>query len=673
MTLRASRVILVTEIHPVNAPIYWLLSFVVTVKTLYIHPSCARFMRRRVEQIDTDDYFASREDSWAFRARTFRAWEAIAARLPREPWQRTFRGLCIDFSTKAKQELGRAFDDVCLLQEIRRRHASAACAVVVHSSRSAWLATHAAPSPCFDGDGMTRRLSQFHVACDRLWEGWLNGVVWGRLFAWLIGGLAARLRLTRRTLASYRYLYWCDNVNELHVSSEKRSFTWLMDGVRIRPDDLLVIVPNPSDPGVPSLRRELIGTPYRVGTFSELYQHLSSRHLWRAMADVLGAIGRGMIQPVPGAAHGMVSRYLASVVKFAPLLDHVQPACFLETDSSLGVEEPAVVYLDKLGIATVMYNISAMLVFYTHPGGCEQHDFLYAHLLASRLVCWNPQAKRLFERHPQDERLTMTVLGPTMAGDERVLTQERHVLRRTYLHREDAPRETFTYVAVFDLPPSPKPLARPRQTCPYTSPYTEEYTVRFLEDMVRVLHEVREIVLVYKPKRGHLMPQRFGKRFERYHRLVEQLKGHDRAVVVDEDLNPWVPIVTADVCISLPGSTPVCAGWHLGVPGFFHDPTGQLGPEQHPSIRAYITHNYEGLKALIRRLHGKEDEAPLNHRLREESVCDFIGVPPGLNGNAAFRNFLGVLGGMVPQAEAMAVGMEGRWAAAPEGVGAMRL
>lgn len=49
--------LLVPEIHPANALLYWLLSFVVRVEALYFHPLCTRLARRRIGQEPAATYW----------------------------------------------------------------------------------------------------------------------------------------------------------------------------------------------------------------------------------------------------------------------------------------------------------------------------------------------------------------------------------------------------------------------------------------------------------------------------------------------------------------------------------------------------------------------------------------------------------------------------------------
>jgi polysaccharide biosynthesis PFTS motif protein len=228
-------------------------------------------------------------------------------------------------------------------------------------------------------------------------------------------------------------------------------------------------------------------------------------------------------------------------------------------------------------------------------------------VLASRILCWHEEARNLMLAHPQ-ENCQALVIGPMMQGRAEVMFEERRGLRLR-LWPAERPRvlADAKWVSVFDVLPYTNPPFRTPGFRAYEEPYTEEYWITFVEDVLRLLTDDPELVVVYKPKRVHMLGRRvplaakFPTKSDEYIRLMDTIRSHERIVMVDENENPWTAIAVADVCVSVPGSSPISAAWHFGVPGIYHDSLGTLGPEDYyPDLGWCVTHDYAGLRSSVR-------------------------------------------------------------------------
>lgn len=635
---------LVPEIHPGNVVFYWILSFVARVESLCFHPMCAGLAGTRIRQIVGADAFSA-EEGWAFRAGLVGTWETLSGRIPRADWQSSYRGVLLDFTSKAKQDLWRAFEDFHLLGAIQRNRGRDD----VYLVRSTWvtyLARVAGAGELFAGGRVSGWASTAHRTLDRLWEGAQYAAGLARLAVRLLLAMLARLSSARPTLAPTSILYVCDNPNELHESPDKRSFTWLIDGARIRAADVLVLLPDFRDSRLKRLLHALPETGIQAGRIQDLYQRIPAAHLAPALAAALAQVPQAVVAPLWAAHRSLKGRYLLSGIEIDPLVRHVRPACYLETDSSMGIEKPALVYLQQLEIVTVMCHFSAMLLFYTRPGGRVARDCVIAHPLASRVLCWNEHAADLVRAHAH-EGAEITVLGPVMPGRDDVLAEDRSTLRSRALPAAKA--ASFAgrqWVSVFDVMPNPTPRARRPRIRAYDEPYTEEYWVAFMRDMLQLLDDDPDLALIFKPKRVHVVGRLysvsawFPTRDHEYAQLMDAFHSHERAVVLDEDVNPWIPVAVADLCISPPGGSPVCVGWHFGIPGIYHDPLGLLGPEDHQGMRSCLTSDYPMLRAKARGFLHSAEPGRSAGAWDPAVLRQYVGRTPGSNANAEFRTFL---------------------------------
>ncbi|MDA1096015.1 MAG: hypothetical protein O3B84_01990 [Chloroflexi bacterium] len=635
---------LVSEIHPANGLFYWVLSFMVRVEALYFHPLCTRLAGTRIGQIGGADVFSC-ADGWAFRVRAVAAWEMLAERIPRADWQTTYRGVALDFTNKAKQGLWRAFEDFQLLEAIQQKRGRGDV-YVVRSARVAYLSGLEGAAELFGGIPAPQWASSAHGCLDRMWEGgqYAAGVV--RLTTRLVLAILARLLPARETLVRCSILYLSDNLNDLHESSGKRSYTWLIDGERIQESDVLLVLPDLRDQRLERLLDALPGTTIQAGRIRDLYRRVPATQLGPGLGAVVTRLASAAVAPFVAACRSMLGRYLLSSMEFDPIVRHVHPDCCLETDSSLSVENPALVYFQQLGIATVMCHFTALLVFYRRPGGAAVRDFVYAHPLASRIVCWNEHAEELVKGHPH-EGADVFALGPLMPGRDDVLSEDRGELRsRTLPARKPASLTEKKWVSVFDVMPNPAPRPRHPGIRAYAEPYTEDYWIGFMQDMLRLLNDDPELVIVYKPKRVHVVGKLypvsswFPTRANEFSQLVEAFHRHERALVLDEDINPWIPVAVADLCISLPAGSPVCVAWHLGIPGIYHDPLGQLEPDDYEDIQSCLTRDYPALRSKVQEFLWSHDPPTAGDPLRSEPLRSYIGRRPGSNANEEFREFV---------------------------------
>ena len=122
--------------------------------------------------------------------------------------------------------------------------------------------------------------------------------------------------------------------------------------------------------------------------------------------------------------------------------------------------------------------------------------------------------------------------------------------------------------------------------------------------------------------------------------LTEQMKDSGRGFIVDHDINPWVPIAMADLCIGMPFTSPPLAGMHYRIPGLFHDPTGVALHHKHQSLSHSITHDYEQLKSRVRSMAFESPRSDGNEELVWSETQEFTGGYPGTNSSDRFRDIL---------------------------------
>lgn len=628
--MRHTTTLLVPEIHPVNWPLYWCLSWFATVHAHLVHPLCARLLRAgRIGQFFIGECFSVHE-SHCFRSETLRRWETLLTRVPAQDWRVSYRGHVLDFSVKAKQDLGRWFEQLALLQEIQARSTPGSHVRVISSAAFRYLAGRGIPSAVFEYPTWPM-VSRINIFCDLLWYALLGLAKLGRLIGRLLHGMVFRTPRSRLTHQTFRYLYYCDNPNELHLSRDKRSLTWLVDDQLISSEEVLFLI----DPSMKSqLGEGLRRSPHHVFTVPELYHLMPRARLWSALREAVSVwvrYGARLSRFVPLFQF----HYLLKTLEMDPVIHQCQPAVFVESISSISIEHPAIVYLNRLGIKTVMYMMAASHPF-CHQGCHEDFRVIQnGHILASTTAVWNLDWARYLEGLPQ-EVTRLEVVGPMMPGDERVLNIEKQALRSRYGLTRPKGVDHVTYVSIFDVPAQATEHLRRHGRFPYL--YSEELNVRFFHDILRLMQEIESLVVFYKPKRSLAgAPWSYPPAWQD---AVRALRDSRRGVVLEEEINPWVPIALADLCISLPLTSPTLAALHYGIPGLFHDPLNEVHQHRYHALSAYITHDYETLKARVREILLSGRPASRLIPSPRSALWECISPCPGQNANARFRQFL---------------------------------
>ena len=193
-----------------------------------------------------------------------------------------------------------------------------------------------------------------------------------------------------------------------------------------------------------------------------------------------------------------------------------------------------------------------------------------------------------------------------------------------------------SYVSFFDVAPPVDALKIARNR--YPEPSTEEYNVAFLEDMMRLLEDCDNLALIYKPQRSLVGPK--FSYSEGFRGLLDRLESSGRGFILDDTINPWVPIEIADLCISMPFTPPSLAAMHYGIPGLFHDPTGMALRHRYQPISHFITHDYDELRSKVRTLLSNGSRYNRDKEIIWSEARSFIGDRPGINSSERFRNML---------------------------------
>jgi polysaccharide biosynthesis PFTS motif protein len=160
------------------------------------------------------------------------------------------------------------------------------------------------------------------------------------------------------------------------------------------------------------------------------------------------------------------------------------------------------------------------------------------------------------------------------------------------------PEKEARYIVVFDVPTLSKSTRLGSSLGP--SGYPLEMLERFYEDLSEALQKFSQLRLILKPKRALTDPRREYPRA--LWRLLDPESAYHkqgRVVILPDDIDPYLPIAMADLCIGLPFTSPILVALRYRRDGFFHDPLGTVRVFRLVELESLITHNR---RALLERL-----------------------------------------------------------------------
>jgi hypothetical protein len=274
-----------------------------------------------------------------------------------------------------------------------------------------------------------------------------------------------------------------------------------------------------------------------------------------------------------------------------------------------GVVEPcAVPWMRALGIKTILWQHASVGWGHAEDSIIDfRHRMLEQSVFACREICvWTPA-----DRDMLDQRALLPVIGtrmhitgPLMSGDCSWLRRDKVEARQTAGLPQ---KEGRKIVVVFDLPTHIKGFRR-QLRFPIERISAETHDA-FFSDVIAILAEFSEIDIVLKPKRGRDPRIYRGPAFENLCDPQGEWCRRERVMLLDHDIDPYLPIAMADLCLGMPFTSPVVAALNGGRPSFWYDPNG-FAKRPYPSELNQVL--VRGRSHLFERLNLWRRDAPLS-------------------------------------------------------------
>ncbi|OGL47546.1 MAG: hypothetical protein A2W05_03280 [Candidatus Schekmanbacteria bacterium RBG_16_38_10] len=626
------RVFLVTKVHFINFPLLFLLSFMGKVKTLKMWLPGFYPFKKKIELIQFDDYW-NWEECMVMRADAVKVWEDILLNFPESKWNIHIKDSEINMVKKAKQDIQREFENMFFLMKIADHYKKSQSVYIIDSLYFSFIKSIIIKKEI----SLYSRfycLSLINIMFDILLLNLCIYFIALKLIAQLIYGLVNR-KDKKHNLQSIKYIWAGISPRELSVNKERNSFSWIIDDNFVHKEDVLFLLPRPDFQMKDFSEDEAKKAGLLTISYANLACFSTSRIL---LLSLLRILRTSIIFPKFNLIKLAKTGYALQIMKWLPVMECIQPKAYINSFSNLGCEDPAIIYFQKIGIKTIMwaYGTNSYL-FTTANERCDFRSIIYCNILSSTFIAWNNHFKEFIDSHTQDN-LETVFIGPLMCGDESVHGTSRDVIYKTIGVSSARHNKNLKYVAVFDAPPVSRVFKGFESVYPDSN--SEEYNCAFIKDVFRLLTDFENICLLYKPKRS-LTSGKFSYNNE-LGEMLERMSKSPRVKILDYNINPWVPIASADISINLPFESPFIAYLHYGKPALFHDPMDIVFHHRYQGVTDLITHNYEELKSKVNYWLFENERVHLDI-ISESKYKDFVGLDPLTRSSEKFRKYLACL------------------------------
>jgi hypothetical protein len=590
----ARRILLVSRIHPVNLLPLLVCRAWMTVAYWRVERVPRPWLRAFL-QVDPADYFSL--DEWqALVERAFHAFKgAIEPAHPHWSVRRTILGRVVDVTRLKLQLLAIDLEEAFLFRSTALRWLAAAGSPNARRTVAATTLELQSPALARELAAIDRSLlpARAFAYLDSAWA-------WVKALLQCIREMASLMRPVLGP-APHTAEFVCAGVTPSEIPTDDRSLDgFFLARRRLLPPDkcLYVLRGTPSAPQREKLEsdgirwiaeRDYGSLPWahRAGAAISLLKHCLSE-VFHADATVLQLI----VRAIP---------WLARVEAW-------KPRCYITTVSDCWPESAEVAAMNAAGVRTINWSYGAN-TFYASATNPRFEDLgLPRSIPESREIwVWNMEVVEWLGARILAARSDVKAIGPVMGGDSSWLKKSPSAARTAF---GITAAEERVYAGIFDVPPVSRETRLRIGHGP--SIYPVEMLDQFFVDVEELLRCLPQLALIVKPKRSLGDPRReYAPSMVRLLDRTGPMARNERIIVVPHDIDPYIPVALADICIGVPFTSPVFAGVASGRAGIFHDPLGHFRfCRARATLDPMLAHGRDDLKRRIELLVHRRWELP---------------------------------------------------------------
>lgn len=434
------------------------------------------------------------------------------------------------------------------------------------------------------------------------WLSWLD-LIWQRIFAFLFelkllkSLLFARTADGARLMRSTRYLWSGISASEIATGPRKLDVAFISERGFAPFEDSLFLVDR-----APSAEASTWYSSHgaRWAGVSDFGAFLTVRERLSVAIHVASLSVKTLFSVRPRRSPDIVKHMIARAVPWVWIGNKLKPELYLSSVSASWPESPAVAAMNACGVRTVVWHYSANVFgFVEQVPGFQDLNVALSISVSKEVWVWNRVVEELLTArslpYQGGHLVEFRLVGPVMCGDSRWLSRSPHEARELLGLRVES---GDFIVAIFDVPPVTN--ERRIEIGMGPTPYTVELLNRFFEDVCEILDRIGKVRVLIKPKRALNDPQReYAPAMWRILNKDSAFRRSGRVIVIDHDVDPYLPVAMADVSIGLPFTSPVLAALGSGRGGLFHDPLGTTRQFRPIEFGRWMTHGRDELLSRL--------------------------------------------------------------------------
>jgi len=443
------------------------------------------------------------------------------------------------------------------------------------------------------------------------------------LFSYIDGAINNKFRSD----LNFDYLYDGISPRELSFKNDEINFNWIVDEKVIKSKEVLFLLPKPDFQMVDKFYNSNNENNINHVFLSECNRLASLENIFLCFMRLLGYAVKSLFSV---SFYGSINvNNKIKMTYWVPLIETLKPKVYISNISVLGEENLLVNYLNKCDVKTIAwsYGTNCFPFIKSENKRCGFKNVIFANIPFQVVIVWNNNFKEIIKKHPQDEA-QVKVLGPLMSGKEDVFKENREVLCSRYNIKYNS---KYNYIAVFDCPLLSYKFRG--SIAWYPDVNTDEYNYALIKGVYESLPG--DTILIYKPKRS-LNSGKFSYS-NKLQILFKKMENDERVFFLDYNVNPWVPIAIADVCVGLPFESPSIIALHYSKLGLFYDPFNIAKNHCYKGFEDLIAHDSEQLKIKINKYLLTRSNADALDPVKLKALQ---GDCPGESSTDCFREYL---------------------------------
>lgn len=350
---------------------------------------------------------------------------------------------------------------------------------------------------------------------------------------------------------------------------DERDFVWIVGEGKFNKNESLFLFDSPLGEAITKRYRD---QGVRVVSRVEAYSVWTIKDLFHVLVDTFTCIIKiwitndlSQISKVKIDIENAFSRVL---------YNHIKPEVLIETCSSMLPESSELVLCKELGIKSAKWFYSTN-EFNTSSLDRKYSDYwIRGGIVATdEMWMWNESCTKTYKRRNfaatfgLEEPLILTV-GPMMQGNHNSLRLSKESLRKKIINKTDG-----FFITLFDFPFFTLDVLRSITQDNLTTFDEQEKLLIFVK---MILDKYPNVNLIVKPKKDFSQDQLSSSTvFQELYNDKSKYLSEGRLFVLDRNIDPYIPIGLADFCISTPLSSAILAAIEFKRKVLFFDPRGR--------------------------------------------------------------------------------------------------